>query len=186
MARRRDRLGIETLFRDHLKWRCRFEAACATDVAGVTGYWRRSSPSVLHPRAPPRRTVRIATAFDPQTMDPHALALLYHSRVAFQVYESLVGRDEQFRLEPALAVSWQMVDAKTWRFKLRPKASRSTTARRSRSTTRCSRSSARCGAVAARLPAQGRDSARKVDELTVELALESPDAVLPEKFSSCR
>jgi len=35
--------------------------------------------------------LRIASAFDPQTMDPHALALLYHSRVVFQVYESLVG-----------------------------------------------------------------------------------------------
>jgi len=45
-------------------------------------------------------TVRIATAFDPQTMDPHALALLYHSRVVYQVYESLVARDEQFRIEP--------------------------------------------------------------------------------------
>ena len=41
-------------------------------------------------------SVRIATAFDPQTMDPHALALLYHSRIVSQVYESLVGRDEQF------------------------------------------------------------------------------------------
>ena len=25
-------------------------------------------------------SLRIASAFDPQTMDPHALALLYHSR----------------------------------------------------------------------------------------------------------
>ena len=48
--------------------------------------------------------LRIASAFDPQTMDPHALALLYHSRVWTQVYESLVGRDEKFQLEPALAL----------------------------------------------------------------------------------
>ena len=52
-------------------------------------------------------TLRIASAFDPQTMDPHALALLYHTRVSVQVYEGLVNRDEQFRLEPALAISWQ-------------------------------------------------------------------------------
>ena len=64
-------------------------------------------------------TVKIATAFDPQTMDPHALALLYHSRVAFQVYDSLVNRDEQFKLEPSLAVSWSQLDPTTWRFKLR-------------------------------------------------------------------
>ena len=61
-------------------------------------------------------TVRIATAFDPQTMDPHALALLYHSRVCYQVYESLVTRDEQFKLEPGLAVSWQAVSPTAWRF----------------------------------------------------------------------
>src|SRR5688572_18178008 len=64
-------------------------------------------------------TVKIATAFDPQTMDPHALALLYHSRIAFQVYDSLLNRDEQFRIEPGLALSWQAVEPKTWRFKLR-------------------------------------------------------------------
>src|SRR2546421_7622624 len=72
---------------------------------------------------PPQATaapLRIASGFDPQTMDPHALALLYHTRIITQVYESLVGRDEQYDLEPALALSWQALDAKTWRFKLRP------------------------------------------------------------------
>src|SRR3982751_7044535 len=64
-------------------------------------------------------SVRIATAFDPQTMDPHSLALLYHTRVVFQIYDSLVNRDEDFRLEPGLALSWQAVDPKTWRFKMR-------------------------------------------------------------------
>ncbi|MBS0445052.1 MAG: hypothetical protein JSR59_03780 [Proteobacteria bacterium] len=46
-------------------------------------------------------TLRVASAFDPQTMDPHAIALLYHTRIVAQVYESLLSRDEQFRLEPA-------------------------------------------------------------------------------------
>ena len=27
--------------------------------------------------------LRVATAFDPQTMDPHSLALQYHTRVVF-------------------------------------------------------------------------------------------------------
>jgi hypothetical protein len=53
-------------------------------------------------------SLRIASAFDPQTMDPqtmdpHALALLlYHLRVAFQIYDSLVTRDEQFKLHDGL------------------------------------------------------------------------------------
>ena len=61
---------------------------------------------------------RIASGFDPQTMDPHALALLYHVRVVHQLYEPLINRDEQFRIEPALAVSWQMLSPTTWRFEL--------------------------------------------------------------------
>jgi len=39
------------------------------------------------------KTLRFASAFDPQTMDPHSLALLYHSRVNTQIYESLVTRE---------------------------------------------------------------------------------------------
>jgi peptide/nickel transport system substrate-binding protein len=67
-----------------------------------------AAATVVAAPAQPGLALRVASAFDPQTMDPHALALLYHSRVAFQIYESLVGRDERFRLEPALALSWQM------------------------------------------------------------------------------
>ena len=39
--------------------------------------------------APPgsAKTLRLASAFDPQTQDPHALALLYQSRVVTQIYE---------------------------------------------------------------------------------------------------
>ena len=72
--------------------------------------------------APPgsAKTLRLASAFDPQTLDPHALTLLYHSRVITQVYEGLVSRDRDFRLEPALAVSWDNPSPTTWRFRLRP------------------------------------------------------------------
>ena len=66
------------------------------------------------------KTLRFASAFDPQTMDPHGLALLYHSRVVTQVYEGLVNRGKDFKLEPSLAASWEMTNPTTWRFKLRP------------------------------------------------------------------
>ena len=71
--------------------------------------------------APSAKALRIGSAFDPQTMDPHALALLYQTRVMTQVYENLVTRDKQFRLEPQLATSWESLDGgRRWRFKLRP------------------------------------------------------------------
>jgi peptide/nickel transport system substrate-binding protein len=87
-------------------------------------------------------TLSIATAFDPQTMDPHALALLYHSRIAFQIYDSLVHRDAQFRLEPGLATEWKMTSPTTWRLRIRPGVVFHDAAR-SAPTTSSSRSSAR-------------------------------------------
>jgi peptide/nickel transport system substrate-binding protein len=126
--------------------------------------------------------LRIASAFDPQTMDPHALALLYHSRVAFQVYECLVTRNEEFKLEPALAESWQMVGPTTWRFKLRGgvkfhdgsafgaddavfsiERALGTTSQRS-------------------FTLRGLTAVKKIDELTIEFQLAAPDAVWPEKL----
>src|SRR5438477_3941978 len=67
------------------------------------------------------KTLRYASQFDPGTMDPHALASVYNNRVLSQVYETLVSRDEQFALEPRLALSWTPLEGgKGWRFKLRP------------------------------------------------------------------
>ncbi len=67
------------------------------------------------------KTLRYASQFDPGTMDPHALASVYNNRVLSQVYEPLVGRDEQFRIEPRLALSWTPLEGgQGWRFKLRP------------------------------------------------------------------
>ena len=127
-------------------------------------------------------TVKIATAFDPQTMDPHALALLYHSRIAFQVHDSLLNRDEQFRIEPSLALSWSQVDARTWRFKLRqgvvfhdgtPFTVDDAVFSIQRVMTPPSQRAFQLKGVVA---------AKKVDEQTLQIDLETPDAVLPEKF----
>ncbi|MBE0546327.1 MAG: ABC transporter substrate-binding protein [Rubrivivax sp.] len=127
-------------------------------------------------------SLRIASAFDPQTMDPHALALLYHSRVAFQVYESLVGRDEQFKLEPALATSWQMSSPTSWRFRLRPGVTfhDGTPFTADDAVFSLERAMAQPSQRAFQL--KGVRAIRKLDPLTVEIQLEAPDAVLPEKL----
>jgi peptide/nickel transport system substrate-binding protein len=126
--------------------------------------------------------LRIASGFDPQTMDPHALALLYHSRIAFQVYEGLVGRDERFELEPALAVSWQALDAKAWRFRLRPNVVFHDGSRFTADDVVFSIERAMGKASQRSFLLKGVTQARKVDDLTVDLLLDSPDAVLPEKL----
>jgi peptide/nickel transport system substrate-binding protein len=127
-------------------------------------------------------SLRIATAFDPQTMDPHALALLYHSRVAFQVYESLVGRNEKFQLEPALAVAWQMTAPTRWRFRLRPGVSFHDGTPLTADDVVFSLERAMVAPSQRSFQLQGVTAVRKLDPLLVEFQLEAPDAVLPEKL----
>ena len=65
-------------------------------------------------------TLRWANRGDPQTTDPHSQNEGLTNNVNQLVYEFLVGRDKKLELEPQLAVSWQQLDATTWRVKLRP------------------------------------------------------------------
>jgi peptide/nickel transport system substrate-binding protein len=127
-------------------------------------------------------SLRIATAFDPQTMDPHALALLYHSRVAFQVYESLVGRDEKFQLEPALATAWQMTAPTRWRFRLRPGVTFHDGSPFGADDVVFSLERAMVAPSQRAFQLKGVTAIRKLDPLSVEVQLEAPDAVLPEKL----
>jgi peptide/nickel transport system substrate-binding protein len=127
-------------------------------------------------------SVKIATAFDPQTMDPHSLALLYHGRIVFQIYDSLVNRDENYRPEPGLALAWQATGPRTWQFKLRPGVvfHDGTPLGVDDAVFSIQRA---LGATSQRaFQLKGVLGAKKVDEQTLEVALESPDAVLPEKF----
>jgi peptide/nickel transport system substrate-binding protein len=128
------------------------------------------------------RSLRLASAFDPQSLDPHALALLYQSRVVTQIYDSLVNRDRDFRLEPSLALSWQSVDPRTWRFALRPnvKFHDGTPLTAEDVVFSIERALTKTSQRAFQL--RGVTGARKVDDLTVDVLLAAPDAVLPEKM----
>ena len=130
----------------------------------------------------PAKTLRFASAFDPQSMDPHSLALLYQSRVVSQVYESLVSRDREFRLEPSLAVAWRMVDARTWRFSLRPNVKFHDGMPFTAADVVFSIERALAKTSQRAFQLRGVTGARRVDELTVDVLLATPDAVLPEKL----
>jgi peptide/nickel transport system substrate-binding protein len=127
-------------------------------------------------------TLRIASAFDPQTMDPQALALLYHTRIAFQLYESLVTRNEKFELEPGLAVSWAPAGPLAWRFKLRPNVVFHDGTPFSADDAVFSVERALGPTSQRSFQLKGVTAVKKIDPLTIELQLEQPDAVLPEKM----
>jgi peptide/nickel transport system substrate-binding protein len=128
------------------------------------------------------RILRYASAFDPQTMDPHALALLYQSRVVTQIYEGLVNRGKDFKLEPSLATSWVMVDPTTWRFRLRPGVKFHDGAAFTADDAVFSLERALDKASQRKNQMLGITGAKKVDAGTIDVITAAPDAVLPEKL----
>ncbi|MFM9914442.1 MAG: ABC transporter substrate-binding protein [Rhizobacter sp.] len=64
-------------------------------------------------------TLRVANQGDAQSMDPHALNEALQLSLLGNVYEPLVGRDQQLALTPALATRWAQTAPTVWRFDLR-------------------------------------------------------------------
>ncbi|MBZ8141731.1 ABC transporter substrate-binding protein [Rubrivivax gelatinosus] len=126
--------------------------------------------------------LRVASAFDPQTMDPHAVALLYHQRISSQVYESLVTRNEHYELEPGLASAWQPAGPRAWRFTLRRGVvfHDGTPFTAADAVFSIERALAPPSQRAFQL--LGVESVRQLDEQTIEVRTAQPDAVLPEKL----
>jgi peptide/nickel transport system substrate-binding protein len=127
-------------------------------------------------------SLRIASAFDPQTMDPHSLALQYHTRVIFSIYESLVGRDQAYRLVPVLATEWAQTDPLTWRFRLRPGVHFHDGSAFTAEDAVFSFERALAPPSQRQFVLKGVRRVRMVDPLTIVFDLSAPDASLPQKL----
>ncbi len=133
------------------------------------------------------KTLRYASQFDPGTMDPHAIASLYNNRVLSQVYEALVGRDEQFRPEPRLALAWTPLDGgRGWRFRLRPgvKFQDGAPFNAEDVVFNVERALSPTSAYKSALP--GVTGARKVDDLTVDILTSQANPTLPLSLTNLR
>ena len=77
--------------------------------------------SLFLPAVGDAETVRWARASDPSTLDPHAVNLNTNVTLLHQVYEPLVLRTADGKLQPGLATSWKVTaDPTVWEFRLRP------------------------------------------------------------------
>ncbi len=65
------------------------------------------------------KTLRWSSQGDPQTADPYSQNEAFTNRFSASVHDTLVMRDKQSNLVPALATSWTQVNTTTWRFVLR-------------------------------------------------------------------
>src|SRR5471032_1994198 len=132
------------------------------------------------------KTLRYASQIDPGTMDPHGIASLYNTRVIGQIYETLVGRDEQFRVAPRLALSWAVVEPTAWRFKLRPgvKFHDGTPFTADDVVFSVERALAPTSQQKQTLP--NVTGARRIDALTVDLITSQPTPILPVSLTNLR
>jgi peptide/nickel transport system substrate-binding protein len=65
------------------------------------------------------RTLRWASQGDPQTADPHSQNENLTNMFSQAVHDTLLMRDNELKLVPGLATSWQRINPTTWRFTLR-------------------------------------------------------------------
>ena len=63
--------------------------------------------------------LRWASGTEALTFDPHAVPHTPTMVETSQVYESLVGFNSRYEIEPSLAVAWNLIDPTTWQFDLR-------------------------------------------------------------------
>jgi peptide/nickel transport system substrate-binding protein len=66
------------------------------------------------------KTFRWANSGDVSSMDPYARQETFLLTFTANIYDPLVRRDKELKLEPALAVKWGQTDPNTWFFDLRP------------------------------------------------------------------
>jgi peptide/nickel transport system substrate-binding protein len=124
------------------------------------------------------KTLRYASQDDPQTLDPHSANLLATSRVTSQIYDPLVWRDRQWKLIPWLAVSWTQASEKVWRFRLREGVTFHDGTPFNADDVVFSVRRALEPTSQMRTAIQGVESARRIDDFTVDLVLKEPNPAL--------
>ncbi len=132
------------------------------------------------------KTLRWSSQGDILTMDPHSQNEGLNNSVSDHIYEPLVTRGRDLKIEPCLAVSWQMVDATTTRFKLRPNV-------RFHDGTPFTADDVVFSIERALAPTsnfspymQGITGAKKLDDLTVEVTTKGPNPVLLPQLTEVR
>ena len=84
-------------------------------------YWLFAGLSLFAlPVAAQQRTLTIGVGGAFTSMDPHYHNLNPNNVLTEYVFDRLVRFDPNYQPEPALAVSWKVIDTTTWELKLRP------------------------------------------------------------------
>ncbi|WP_055037732.1 ABC transporter substrate-binding protein [Blastochloris viridis] len=131
-------------------------------------------------------TLRWARSQDATTLDPHVSNTGANNALLHSVYETLVIRDGDGVLVPALSVSWQVLpdDPTVWEFKLRPDVRFHDGSAFTAEDVVFSLARARAPGSDWRSVLLGIETVIAVDVLTVRIKTASPDALLIDNLST--
>ena len=129
------------------------------------------------------RTLRMATSVDAATLDPHATNALFTYLVVAQIYEPLIHRGDDLKLQPGLATRWEQPEPTRWRFHLRPdvRFAGGETFDSDDVVFSITRALAPTSNYGIYVDTVLR--AEAVDPLTVDIVTRTPDAVIPDKLT---
>lgn len=90
-------------------------------VAGCTNSGGTSADTSQGPdtKAPAKDTLVVAQNADAATLDPQKQGKMPDMNILINMFDTLVTRDADNKLAPALATEWKAVNDTTWEFKLR-------------------------------------------------------------------
>ncbi len=133
-----------------------------------------------------QKTLRWASQGDILTLDPHAQNEGLNNTASDHIYEPLATRAKDLKIEPCLALSWQEVNATTWRFKLRPDVKFHDGATFTADDVVFSIERALAPTSQFKPYMQGIAGAKKVDDLTVEIITSGPAPTLIPQLTEIR
>jgi peptide/nickel transport system substrate-binding protein len=132
-------------------------------------------------------TLRVAASdWPPGLGNPFGSLAQLASHTRSTIYDALTRFDAKGQLEPALALQWTPTDANTWRFSLRPNVVFSNGEPFNAAAVKAVFDYLATPAGQTQLMAQearGIKAVRVIDDLTVEIATRTTDAVLPKRLS---
>jgi peptide/nickel transport system substrate-binding protein len=129
-------------------------------------------------------SLRWANDGDVGAMDPDTRQETVQLSFLANIYEPLVRRDKDLKLEPALATSWEQTSPTVWRFHLRPGVKWQDGSPFTADDVVFSLQRIASKNSSMRAPMSMVKEARRVDDMTVDFETVNPDPILPQEVTN--
>ena len=121
---------------------------------------------------------------DANSMDPYTRNETFQLSFLSNIYEPLIRRDRDLKLEPALATSWEATSPTVWRFHLRSGVKFTDGTPFTADDVLFSADRLRAPSSVLRSVLAGVKEVRKIDDLTVEIETVKPDPILDQELTT--